>query len=140
MALAALPGARALATLGRSRGRLDPDHRLAADAPRAFYAEITRLRRLVDLAAGPRPLLFLMMRLYGTNSHALGQIGAEAVVRAGATRRDRLVTTARSALTQSPRQSRLGVNVHFEDQLETAGSLLTLMRPRRVSEEQCAGV
>ena len=34
-----------------------------------FYAEITRLRRLVDLAAGGRPLLFLLDEiLHGTNS------------------------------------------------------------------------
>src|SRR5262249_59789667 len=35
-----------------------------------FYAEITRIRTLADLAAGPLPLLFLLDELFhGTNSH-----------------------------------------------------------------------
>lgn len=85
-----------------------------------FYAEITRLRKLVDLAAGPRPLLFLIDELLnGTNSHDR-QIGAAAVVR-GLVDRGAigLVTTHDLALTGiaeslAPR----GANVHFEDHLE----------------------
>src|SRR4029079_16227050 len=47
-----------------------------------FYAEITRLRQIVDLAAGPIPALFLVDEmLSGTNSHD-SRIGAEAVLRA----------------------------------------------------------
>src|SRR4029078_26135 len=35
-----------------------------------FYAEITRIRELADLASGPVPLLFLLDELFhGTNSH-----------------------------------------------------------------------
>ena len=35
-----------------------------------FYAEITRIRELSDLASGSRPLLFLLDELFhGTNSH-----------------------------------------------------------------------
>jgi len=50
-------------------------------ARRASTPKSTRLRKLVDLAAGPRPLLFLIDELLnGTNSHDR-QIGAEAVVR-----------------------------------------------------------
>ena len=90
------------------------------DGTSRFYAEITRLRKLVDLAAGPRPLLFLIDELLnGTNSHDR-QIGAEAVVR-GLVERGAigLVTTHDLALTQiaagmAPR----GVNVHFEDHIE----------------------
>jgi MutS domain V len=85
-----------------------------------FYAEITRLRKLVDLASGPRPLLFLIDELlHGTNSHDR-QIGAEGVVRGLVTRGAiGLVTTHDLALTQiavamTPR----GANVHFEDHLE----------------------
>jgi hypothetical protein len=47
-----------------------------------FYAEITRLRKLFDLAAGIPPLLFLLDELLqGTNSNDR-RIGAEGVVRA----------------------------------------------------------
>ena len=46
-----------------------------------FYAEITRLKLLSDLAEGGAPLLFLLDEiLHGTNSHDR-RIGAEAVVR-----------------------------------------------------------
>ena len=84
-----------------------------------FYAEITRLRQVVDLAHGPLPLLFLLDEiLHGTNSHDRRQ-GAEAVVRtlvgAGAVG---LITThdlalARIAEDMAPRAS----NVHFQDDL-----------------------
>ena len=46
-----------------------------------FYAEITRVRQIVDLSAGPLPLLFLFDELFhGTNSHDRA-VGAEAVIR-----------------------------------------------------------
>jgi DNA mismatch repair ATPase MutS len=85
-----------------------------------FYAEIQRLRQLVDLAPGSVPLLFLLDEiLHGTNSHDR-RIGAEAIVR-GLLARDAigLVTTHDLTLTQiadnlAPRT----VNVHFEDHLE----------------------
>ncbi len=45
-----------------------------------FYAEITRVRQLVDRAGGPLPLLFLFDELFhGTNSHDRC-VGAESVV------------------------------------------------------------
>src|SRR5262249_34951442 len=53
-----------------------------------FYAEITRLRRIVDLTEGGTPVLFLLDEiLHGTNSHdrkigALGMI--EALLKRGA--------------------------------------------------------
>lgn len=47
-----------------------------------FYAEIERLKQVMDLADGDRPALFLLDEiLHGTNSHDR-KIGAEAVVRA----------------------------------------------------------
>ena len=66
-----------------------------------FYAEILRIRTIVDLARGPRPLLFLLDEILGgTNSHDR-RIGAEAIVRilvdAGAIG---LVTTHDLALTE----------------------------------------
>ena len=46
-----------------------------------FYAEITRVRQMVDLARGPLPLLFLFDELFhGTNSHDRC-VGAGSVVR-----------------------------------------------------------
>jgi hypothetical protein len=85
-----------------------------------FYAEITRLRQVLDLARGERPLLFLLDELlHGTNSHDR-RIGAEGVVRSlvalGAVG---LVTThdlALAALADSlaPRAA----NVHFQDHIE----------------------
>jgi hypothetical protein len=85
-----------------------------------FYAEIQRLRQLVDLAQGQRPLLFLLDEiLHGTNSHDR-HLGAEAVVR-GLLARGAvgLITThdlslAAIADALAPRAA----NVHFEDQLD----------------------
>jgi hypothetical protein len=84
-----------------------------------FYAEVLRLRQIVDLAEGPTPVLFLLDEiLHGTNSHDRA-IGAEAVVRGLLARRAvGLVTThdlalARVAEALAPRAA----NVHFEDQV-----------------------
>ncbi|MFQ5766374.1 MAG: DNA mismatch repair protein MutS [Acidobacteriota bacterium] len=84
-----------------------------------FYAEITRLRQIVDLAAGPLPLLFLLDEiLHGTNSHDR-QKGAAAVI---GTLLDRgavgLVTTHDLALASvaealGPRAA----NIHFQDEM-----------------------
>ena len=85
-----------------------------------FFAEITRVRRLADVAAGPLPLLFLLDELFhGTNSHDR-LLGAVGVLR---TLLDRgaigLITTHDLALTQiaagvGPR----AINVHFDDTFE----------------------
>src|SRR4029077_10008326 len=51
------------------------------DGKSRFYAEITRLREIVNLASGDRTVLFLLDELLsGTNSHDR-KIGAEAIVR-----------------------------------------------------------
>jgi DNA mismatch repair ATPase MutS len=85
-----------------------------------FYAEIQRLRQLVDVAHGSVPLLFLLDEiLHGTNSHDR-RIGAEAIVR-GLLARDAigLVTTHDLTLTQiADNLAPSAVNVHFEDHLE----------------------
>jgi DNA mismatch repair ATPase MutS len=84
-----------------------------------FYAEITRVRQLVGLADGPRPLLFLLDEVFhGTNSHDR-VIGAGAVVR-GLIDRGAigLVTTHDLALAEvADRLAPRAANVHFEDQL-----------------------
>lgn len=92
---------------------------LQAGASR-FYAEITRLRQLVDIAQSAPPLLFLLDEiLHGTNSHDR-LLGAEAVVRGlvdlGAIG---LVTThdlALSRIVDTP--SLRAANVHFADHIE----------------------
>ena len=85
-----------------------------------FFAEISRLKQIVDLAAGPVPVLFLLDELLsGTNSHDR-RIGAAGIVRGlidkGAIG---LVTTHDLALAEVV--SDLGVharNVHFSDTFE----------------------
>lgn len=92
------------------------------DGRSRFYVEITRLRQLADLAAGPAPLLFLLDEiLHGTNSHDR-RVGAEAVLRELLARGAvGLVTTHDLALTvlgggeaEAPLPI---VNAHFEDQV-----------------------
>jgi hypothetical protein len=85
-----------------------------------FYAEITRIRAIVDLARGDRPLLFLLDEMFhGTNSHDR-LVGASGILRnlldLGAVG---LITTHDLALTAvadelAPRAA----NVHFEDHFE----------------------
>lgn len=85
-----------------------------------FYAELTRLKQIVDCAGAFPPLLFLLDEiLHGTNSHDR-RIGAEAVVR-GLVARGAigLVTTHDLALTQvAETMGAAAANVHFEDHME----------------------
>jgi hypothetical protein len=83
-----------------------------------FYAEITRLRKLYDVANGDPPLLFLLDELLqGTNSYDR-RIGAEGVVRALLNRRAiGLVSTHDLALADigNSLHGRLH-NVHFQEE------------------------
>jgi DNA mismatch repair ATPase MutS len=85
-----------------------------------FYAEILRLRQILDETSGSLPVLFLIDEfLNGTNSHDR-RIGAAALVR-GLVKRGAigLITTHDLALADIADE--LGVsaaNVHFEDQIE----------------------
>jgi hypothetical protein len=85
-----------------------------------FYAEILRVRQIVDLSRGPIPLLFLLDELFsGTNSHDR-RLGADAVLR-GLIDRGALglITTHDLSLTQIAEQLRpRAANVHFADHLE----------------------
>ena len=85
-----------------------------------FYAEITRLRQIADLAKGQRPLFFLLDELLsGTNSHDR-RIGAQSIVE-GLLKRGAigLITTHDLALAEIGKQlGASAVNVHFEDHLE----------------------
>ncbi|HEX8847820.1 MAG TPA: hypothetical protein VF791_24480 [Pyrinomonadaceae bacterium] len=104
---------------------------LQAGASR-FYAEITRLRQIVELTKGERRVLFLLDEiLHGTNSHDR-RIGAEGVVR-GLVERGAigLVTTHDLALARIAEElAPHADNVHFEDHLE-AGKMTFdyLLRP-----------
>jgi hypothetical protein len=101
-----------------------------------FYAEITRIRKLSDIATGPTRLLFLLDELFhGTNSHDR-RIGAAGVLRSFLDRGAiGLITTHDLALTSvadelAPR----AVNVHFQDWFE--GQDITfdyLMKPGPVT-------
>jgi DNA mismatch repair ATPase MutS len=85
-----------------------------------FYAEIARLKLIVDLTDGSLPVLFLLDELLqGTNSHDR-RIGAEAIAR---TLLDRgaigLITTHDLALAEIAESLRpRAANFHFEDRLE----------------------
>ena len=82
-----------------------------------FYAEITRIREIADVARGPTPLLFLLDELFhGTNSHDR-LVGSSGVLRSLLDRGAiGLITTHDLALTGIARAlSPRSVNVHFED-------------------------
>jgi hypothetical protein len=85
-----------------------------------FYAEITRLHQIMELTAGPLPVLFLLDELlHGTNSHDR-RIGGEAIVR-GLVDRGAigLLTTHDLALAHiAEALAPHAANVHFEDHLE----------------------
>ncbi len=91
-----------------------------ADHRSRFYAEISRLRDVMNLARAGKPVLFLFDEvLSGTNSHDR-RIGAQALlgklVELGAIG---LVTTHDLALAEiAPALNGLVKNVHFEDYLE----------------------
>jgi CBS domain-containing protein len=88
-----------------------------------FYAEILRLRQILDLTSGGLPVLFLIDEfLHGTNSHDR-RIGAEALVR-GLVDRGAvgLITTHDLALAYiADALGGRAVNVHFEDRVEDGG-------------------
>lgn len=102
------------------------------DGKSRFYAEISRLRQIMDMLSGPDPLLFLLDELLsGTNSHDR-RIGAEAIVRnLVEARAIGLVTTHDLALAHVT--ASLGGharNVHFQDHIEQGRIAFDyLMRP-----------
>ncbi len=120
LAGAPVPAARLTLTPLHAGATLRIQDSLQAGTSR-FYAEITRLKELADLADGELPLLFLLDEiLHGTNSHDR-RIGAEAIVRGlvakGAiglvTTHDLALTELAAAGQEAPTLS----NAHFEDQV-----------------------
>src|SRR5271165_5171811 len=89
------------------------------DGRSRFFAEISRIRQVMDLTSGDRPVLFLFDELLsGTNSHDR-RIGATAIVNALLERRAMgLITTHDLALAQIEHGlGRAAKNVHFDDQI-----------------------
>jgi hypothetical protein len=85
-----------------------------------FYAEILRLRQVLELTSGDTTVLFLLDEiLHGTNSHDR-RIGADGVVR-GLVERGAvgLITTHDLALSKmvDAIEDKAAANVHFEDQI-----------------------
>jgi hypothetical protein len=121
-----LAWAGAPVTAGRlrlSRLRLGASMRTSdsvTDHRSRFYAEISRLKDVVDLARSGQPLLFLLDELLsGTNSHDR-RLGAQALL-IGLVERDAigLATTHDLALAEIAEQlNGRAINVHFEDHLE----------------------
>jgi hypothetical protein len=84
-----------------------------------FYAEISRIKQLMEAASGPRPLLFLLEEvLAGTNSQDR-KAGAEILIREFVAKNAiGLVTTHDLALAGAVDVlGAAAANVHFEDQL-----------------------
>jgi hypothetical protein len=83
-----------------------------------FYAEITGLRKMVDLTRGPFPVLFLLDELFhGTNPHDR-RVGADGVVRALAARGAVGLVTTHDLALAAIAEALGGANVHFEDHIE----------------------
>lgn len=83
-----------------------------------FYAEIHRLRALVELASGSPRLLFLLEELLSTTNSHDRRIGARAVL-ASLLQRGAvgMVTTHDLALTRLADEVETARNVHFEDHI-----------------------
>jgi MutS domain V/MutS domain III len=86
-----------------------------------FYAEISRLKLISDLAQKDLPVLFLLDELLsGTNSYDR-RIGAEAVVKSLVAKNAvGLVTTHDLSLTEIAQSTPNASNFHFEDRLENS--------------------
>ena len=86
------------------------------DGVSRFYAEILRIRQILDL---PSPMLFLLDELLaGTNSHDR-RIGAEAILKALMNRGGiGLATTHDLALASIGDSLPSTINIHFEDTIE----------------------
>jgi CBS domain-containing protein len=97
-----------------------------------FYAEILRIRAIVELLRAPQPLLFLLDEIFGGTNSRDRHAGADAIVRVlvegGAIG---LVTTHDLALAEiADGLNGRVANVHFEDRLENGAMVFDYhMRP-----------
>jgi hypothetical protein len=90
------------------------------DGRSRFYAEITRVRQIMDLAPRRPPLLFLIDEIFGGTNSADRQVGAEAVVRSLVRQHAiGLITSHDLALAETANAlAPAAANVHFEDHFE----------------------
>jgi DNA mismatch repair ATPase MutS len=91
-----------------------------ADHQSRFYAEIRRLKQVVDLASSAQTMFLLDELLSGTNSHDR-RIGAEGLLR-GLLERGAIGLTTTHDLALTEIVASMGGkarNVHFEDQFES---------------------
>ncbi|MGB6876615.1 MAG: hypothetical protein WBD87_11320 [Candidatus Acidiferrales bacterium] len=91
-----------------------------------FYAEVQRLKAMLELAKSGAPVLFLIDELFGGTNSADRRVAAEAVIRSLAEHRAiGLVTSHDLALAEIGEIQELkGANVHFTD-LTTNDGLMT---------------
>ncbi len=85
-----------------------------------FFAEVLRIRQVVELSRGPTPLLFLLDELFSGTNSSDRRVGAEAVVR-GLVERGAvgMITTHDLTLTQiADNLGTRAANIHFADHLE----------------------
>ena len=82
-----------------------------------FYAEVERLKAMLERAASGPPVFFLIDELFGGTNSADRRVAAEAVIRLLVDRRAiGLVTSHDLALTEIAEKSEIkGANVHFTD-------------------------
>lgn len=95
------------------------------DGASRFYAEVERLKAVLDIERQGRPVLFLIDELFGGTNSAERRVAAEAVIRSLVQHQGvGLVTTHDMALSEIGEMKDLkGVNVHFTD-LPTADGQL----------------
>jgi MutS domain V len=90
------------------------------DGKSLFYAVLSRLKSVIELAGNQPPLLFLLDEiLHGTNSHDR-RVGAEGIIK-GLIEKNAigLVTTHDLELTKIVDQvENHAINIHFQDQIE----------------------
>lgn len=106
------------------------------DGSSRFYAEVQRLKAMLDLEKGGKPVLFLIDELFGGTNSADRRVAAEAVIRSLVQHQGiGLVTTHDLALSEIGDMKDLkGMNVHFTD-LPTADGQLKFdyrIRPGRL--------
>lgn len=95
------------------------------DGSSRFYAEVQRLKAMLDLEKDGKPVLFLIDELFGGTNSADRRVAAEAVIRSLVEHQGiGLVTTHDLALSEIGEMKDLkGMNVHFTD-LPTADGQL----------------
>lgn len=95
------------------------------DGASRFYAEVQRLKAILDLVRSGRPVLFLIDELFAGTNSADRRVAAEEVIRSLVMYQSiGLVTSHDLALSEIGEMKELkGENVHFTD-LSTTGSLL----------------